>query len=161
MSVDWMLLIDVRERQKSAAMGVVARERQAAEQSLARLQKAETWREQQVQDKAQHWQDTAGALSGGVFSVAQLRQAGAWSGALDARIAQAGQTVAQAGQAHAQREQALAASRLRLRGASGELEKARQMQERTRAEQLRLQGLRHDDAAEEAAVQAWATHRGD
>ena len=34
----------------------------------------------QVQGKAQHWQDTVGALSGGQCNVAQLRNAGAWSG---------------------------------------------------------------------------------
>lgn len=161
MAIDWKLLIDVRERQKSVAMGIVARDREAAEESRAQLQQAEAWRQQQVQGKAQHWQATVGALSGGQCNVAQLRHAGAWSGALDARIAQAGQAAMQAGQAHAQREQVLEASRQQLRAASGELEKAQQMQQRARTERLRLMELRQDEAAEETASQSWAAHRFD
>ncbi|MBT2324101.1 serine kinase [Variovorax paradoxus] len=159
MAIDWKLLIDVRERQKSAAMGIVARDRRAAEESLARLQQAEARRQQQVQNKAQHWQATVGALSDGQCSIAQLRHAGAWSGALDAQIAQAGRATAQAGQAHAQRELLLEASRKQLRAASGELEKAQQMQQRARTEALRVMELRQDETAEEAASKAWAARR--
>ena len=158
-SIDWKLLIDVRERQKTAALGVVARDRKAAEQSHAQLLQAEAWREQQVQSKAAHWQATVGALAGGQCNVAQLRHAGAWSGALDAQIAQAQQQAVQAGEFHAQREEVLARSRQALREASGELEKARQMQQRARAERLALQETRQDEAAEEAASQAWAAQR--
>jgi len=158
-SIDWKLLVDVRERQKTAALGVVARDREAAEQSHARLRQAEAWREERVQSKAAHWQATVGALAGGQCNVAQLRHAGAWSGALDVQIAQAQQQAAQAGEFHAQREEVLARSRQALRDASGELEKARQMQQRARAERLALQETRQDEAAEEAASQAWATRR--
>ena len=45
MSIDWKLLADVRERQKTVAMGVVARDRAAAEQSQAQLMQAEALRE--------------------------------------------------------------------------------------------------------------------
>lgn len=45
--VDWKLLIGVRERQKTVAMGVVARDRAAAEQSRAELQQAQAWQQQQ------------------------------------------------------------------------------------------------------------------
>lgn len=159
MTIDWKLLVDVRERQKSAALGIVARDREATEESRAQLQQAEAQRQQQLQSKAQHWQATVGALSGGQCSIAQLRHAGAWSGALDAQIAEAGQAAMQAGQAHAQREQVLEASRLQLRAASGELEMAQQMHERARIERLRLAELRQDEAAEEAASQAWAARR--
>ena len=157
--VDWKLLIDVRERQKTAALEVVAREREAAGQSHAQLLQAEAWCEQQVRSKAAHWQATAGALAGGQCNVAQLRHAGAWSGALDARIAQAQQQAAQAGAFHAEREEVLARSRQALRVASGELEKARQMQQRARAEQRALQASRQDEATEEAASQQWAANR--
>ena len=157
--IDWKLLVGVRERQKTVAMGVVARDRAAADQSQAELQQARAWQQQQVQDKARHWQATVGALSGGQCSVAQLRHAGAWSGALDAQIAQASQFAAEAGQAHAQREQTLDASRQRLRAASGDVEKAQQMQQRARAEQLRVQELRLDETAEETASQAWSARR--
>jgi hypothetical protein len=157
--IDWQLLAGVRERQKTIAMGVVARDRSAADQSRAELQQAQAWQQQQVLDKARHWQATAGALSGGQCSVAQLRHAGAWSGALDARIAQARQFAAQAGLAHAQREQTLDASRRKLRAASGEVEKAQQMQQRARAEEVRVQEQRLDETAEESASQAWAARR--
>jgi hypothetical protein len=159
MSIDWKLLIDVRERQKTAAMEIVARDRQAADESQARLQQAQAKRQQQLDAKAQHWQATVGDLSGGHCSVAQLRHAGAWSGALDAQIAQAGQVAAQAEHAHAQTQQVLDASRRQLRAASGELEKALQMQQRTRAEQVRLRELRQDEGAEEAATQVWLSGR--
>ena len=157
--IDWKLLIDVRERQKTSALGVVARDRDAAEQSRAQLRQAEARREAQVQSKAAHWQATVGALAGGQCNVAQLRHAGAWSGALDAQIAQAQRQAVQAGELHAQREDVLARSRQALRDASGELEKARQMQQRARAERLALQETRQDDAADEAASQAWAAQR--
>ena len=158
-SIDWKLLIDVRERQKTAALGVVARDREAAEQSHAQLRQAEAWREQQVHSKAAHWQATVGALAAGQCKVAQLRHAGAWSGALDAQIAQAQRQALQAGEFHAQREEVLARSRQALRDASGELEKAQQMQQRARAERLALQETRQDEAAEEAASQAWVARR--
>jgi hypothetical protein len=159
MSIDWGLLVEVRERQKTSAMEVAARERRAAAESLAMWQQAQARQQQQVNAKLQHWQATAGSLAGGECNVAQLRQAGAWSGALDAQIVQAGQAAAQAGQVHAQRQQVLAASREKLRAASGELEKARQMQQRTRAEARRQREQRHDAATEEAAAQAWLSRK--
>ncbi|EJL73494.1 hypothetical protein PMI12_03468 [Variovorax sp. CF313] len=159
MSIDWKLLVDVRERQKTAAMGVVARDRAAAEESQARLQQAEAWQQQQVQNKARHWEATRGALSGGQCSVEAFRSAGAWSGALDARIAEAGQATVQAARAHSEREQVLEKSRRQLRAAHGELEKARQMQQRARTERLHLQELRLEDANEESTAQAWAMRR--
>ncbi|RQO45134.1 serine kinase [Variovorax sp. KBW07] len=157
--IDWKTLVGVRERQKTVAMGVVVRDRAAAEQSHLQLQLARAWQQHQEQKKTSHWQATVGALSHGDCSVAQLRHAGAWSGALDAQIARAGQFAAQAGQAHAQREQTLDASRQKLRAASGDVEKAQQMQQRARGEQLRVQELRLDETAEETASQAWAARR--
>lgn len=159
MSIDWKLLADVRERQKTVTMGVVARDRAAAEQSQAQLRQAEARQRQQVQNKVQHWEATRGALSGGGCSVAEFRHAGAWSGALDAQIAQAGEAAAQASRAHSEREQLLRQSRRELRAASGELEKAQQMQQRARTERLQLQELRLEDASEESSAQAWAMRR--
>ena len=158
-AIDWKLLIGVRERQKMAAQGVVARDREAAAQSHAQLRQAQARHAQQLQDKAAHWQATAGALAGGQCSIAQLRHAGAWSAALDARIGEAQQRAVEACQAHAQREEALDRSRQALRAASGELEKAQRMQERARAEQRALQEMRQDEAAEETASQQWAAAR--
>ena len=159
MSIDWKLLADVRERQKTAAMGVVARDRAAAEQSQAQLMQAEALREQQQENKLRHWEATRGALSGGQCSVAEFRSAGAWSGALDARIAQAGEAAAQAARAHSEREQVLEQSRRQLRAAHGELEKAQQMQQRARMERMHLRELRLEDINEETTAQAWAMRR--
>lgn len=159
MTIDWTLLVEVRERRRTSALELVARERRAAAESLAAWQQAQARQQQQVNAKLQHWQATAGALSGGECQVAHLRQAGAWSGALDALIAQAGEAAAQAGQAHAQRQQVLDASRLKLRTASGELEAAQQMQQRTRNEARRQREQRLDAATEEAAAQAWLSRR--
>ena len=159
MSVDWKLLADVRERQKTAAMGVVARDRAAAEESQAQLRQAEAAQQEQVQNKLRHWEATRGALSGGQVSVAEFRSAGAWSGALDAQIAEAGQVTAKAARAHSEREQVLEESRRQLRAAHGELEKAQQMQRRARSEHLHLQEQRLEDTNEESTAQAWAMRR--
>jgi len=159
MSIDWKLLADVRERQKTVAMGVVARDRAAAEQSQAQLMQAEALREQQQANKLRHWEATRGALSGGQCSVAEFRSAGAWSGALDTRIAQAGEAAAQAARAHSEREQVLEQSRRQLRAAHGELEKAQQMQQRARMERMHLRELRLEDINEETTAQAWAMRR--
>jgi hypothetical protein len=159
MSVDWKLLSDVRERQKTAAMGVVVRDRAAADESQAQLRQAEAAQQQQVQNKLRHWEATRGALSGGQVSMAEFRNAGAWSGALDAQIAEAGQATAQAARAHTGREQVLEESRRLLRAAHGELEKARQMQQRARAERVHLRELRIEDTNEESTAQAWAMRR--
>jgi len=159
MSIDWKLLIDVRERQKIAAAGVVTRERQAADESQAQLRQAQWQVQQKQQHKDGHWQGTRQALAGGQCRVAELVRAGEWSRALDAQIAKASQNAAQAGQAHALREQALEESRQRLRAAHGEVEKARQMQQRARAEALRLVEVRQDEAAGDAATRTWALGR--
>jgi flagellar biosynthesis chaperone FliJ len=159
MSIDWKLLADVRERQKTVAMGVVARDRAAAEESRAQLRQAEAAEQQQVQNKLQHWEATRGAMLGGQVSVAEFRHAGAWSSALDAQIAEAGQVTAQTARAHSEREQVLEESRRHLRAAHGELEKAQQMRQRARAEHLYLQELRIEDTNEESTAQAWAMRR--
>jgi flagellar biosynthesis chaperone FliJ len=159
MSIDWGLLVEVRERQKTSAMELVARERRAAGESLALLHQAQASQQQQLDAKRQHWQATAGVLSGGQCDVAQLRHAGAWSGALDARIVQAGEAAAQAAQVHANRQQALDTSRRQLREASGELEKAKQMQQRTQAEARRQREQRLEAVTEDAAAQAWRSRR--
>jgi hypothetical protein len=159
MAVDWKLLIEVRERQKRTAMEAVARDRAAADQSLALLQQAHAQLQQQIDAKAAHWQATTGALSGGACSVAQLRQASAWSGALDGHIATAATGVAQAQGLHQQREQVLQESRQRMRAAAGEVEKAQQMQQRRLQQQRRLHEARQEDVAEEVASVTWSSRR--
>ena len=99
------------------------------------------------------------ALEGGACNVAQLRDAGAWSGVLDERIAHAGRGASQALAIVAERQGALEASRRQLRSTVETTERARQMEQRVKVQHQRTQDMRIDDAAEEAASQAWAARR--
>jgi hypothetical protein len=159
MAIAWQLLADVRERHQRSALQAVGRDRRSLQVCQAQAQQAERQWLQQHEAKSRHWQSTLAALDRGGCSVAQLRQAGAWSHALDARIVTAGTAVLEAQAVVAMAEGALEASRGQLRRASAELEKARQMQQRVGAEQRARQERRQDEATEEAAVQAWSAQR--
>lgn len=159
MAIAWKLLADVRERHQRGALQAVGRDQRALQACEARAHEAEQQWRQQHQAKAQHWQTTVAAVGEGACSVAQMRQAGAWSHALDARIVAAGEAVAQAQAVVAHAEEQLDASRGQLRRISGELEKARQMQQRAQAEQRAQQEHRQDEATEEASVQLWSAAR--
>ena len=159
MAIAWKLLADVRERHQRSALQAVGRDQRALQACEALAGEARQQWLQQHQAKAQHWQATTAALGEGACSVAQMRQAGAWSHALDARIAAAGTTVLQAQAVVAHAEGQLDASRGQLRRASAELEKARQMQQRDRAELRAQQERRLDEATEEASVQQWSAAR--
>lgn len=159
MAIAWKLLAEVRERHQRSALQAVGRDKRALQASEAQAQQAEQQWLQQYQAKAQHWQSTMATAELGGCSVAQMRQAGAWSHALDARIAAAGVAALQAQAVVLMAEGALDASRGQLRRASAELEKARQMQQRAAAEQRALQERRLDEATEEVSVQLWAAAR--
>lgn len=159
MAIAWKLLADVRERHQRSALQAVGRDQRALQACEARAQQAEQQWRQQHQAKSQHWQSTAAALGGGGCSVAQMRMAGAWSHALDARIASAGEAALQAWAIAAQAESVLDTSRGQLRRISADLEKARQMQQRDRAEQRLQQERRQDEVTEEASVQLWLAAR--
>jgi hypothetical protein len=154
-SIDWKRLVDLREQQQSKAMELVAKDTEALDASQGQAQAAQAqWREQ-LEVKAAHWQSMVQALSGGAVNASQMRDAAAGSRALDAQIAMAGRAVLQAQEQVAQRQAVLDASRGELRAASGELAKARKMQERVHDDQQRRLELQLEDAAEEAAVQRW------
>ncbi|WP_457325793.1 serine kinase [Roseateles sp. P5_E11] len=159
MAIAWKLLADVRERHQRSALQAVGRDQRALQACEARAQEAEQQWLQQHQAKAQHWQSTVAAVGEGGCSVAQMRQAGAWSRALDGRIVTAGAAAVQAQVVVAQAAGLLDASRAQLRRASAELEKARQMQQRALAEQRAQQERRQDEATEEASVQMWSAAR--
>ena len=159
MAIAWQLLAEVRERHQRSALQAVGRDQRALQACEARAQQAERQWQQQQQAKSEHWQSTLAALDEGGCNVAQLRQAGAWSRALDARIVTAGAAVLQAQAGVAVAEGVLDASRSQLRRVSAELEKARQMQQRARAEQRALLERRQDEATEEASVQVWSAVR--
>jgi len=159
MAIAWKLLAEVRERHQRSALQAVGRDRRALQACEAQaLEAGQQWL-QQRQAKAQHWQSTVAAVGEGGCSVAQMRQAGAWSRALDGRIVTAGAAVLQAQAVVAMAEGALDASRGQLRRVSAELEKARQMQRRAQAEQRAQQEHRQDEATEEASVQIWSAAR--
>lgn len=158
MDIDWKRLGDVRERQKTVAQQRVAEERRVTEQSWQQAEQAHQQWQQRIAAKEALWQQATGR-SGGAVSVAQMRQAGAWSHALDAQIVQAGAMAQQAEGVARQQQSVLDASRLRLRQAAADLEKARQMQQRSRTEQARRSEQRLEDGAEEAAVQGWLSRR--
>jgi len=154
MSIDWTRLIRLRERHKVAALEAVAHERRAVQQQEAGLAQARAALAQQIDAQATLWRDTA--LPGRTFSVEALRCTSGWSHALDGHIAQAARHEAEALASAAAQQQRLDDSRRRLRAALGDLQKAERMHERAGAERARQQDVRADEAAEEAASQAWA-----
>nr|WP_297350456.1 serine kinase [uncultured Caldimonas sp.] len=156
MDIDWKRLGEVRERQKTAAQQRVASDRQALEQSQQQALKAQEQWHREVLAKEQLWRETA---SGASVGVAHLRQSGAWSRALDARIAEARAAVAQAVDVVKARQATLDGSRHVLREAAGDLEKARQMQRKAAQARQRLTEQRMEDNAEEVAVQGWLSRR--
>lgn len=158
MTLDWKLLVRVREQQRTRAQQRVAEERQATLRAQGQAHAArEAW-SQEVQARAGLWASMQGAGQGEgqALDIGTLRHASAWSRTLDGRIGQAASVVARAEGAVEEQGQRLAISRQALRGAAGALHKAEQMHERMRHEHLRQQQLRADDAHEEAAVQAWS-----
>jgi len=158
-SIEWKRLIDVRERRQQVAREAVARDRRATEEGEAQASAAQAQLQVQIASKASHWQAIGSALDGGACNVAQLHDAGAWSGALDERIAHASRDASQALAIVAERQGVLEASRRQLRSAVETSERARQMEQRVKVQHQRAQDMRIDDAAEEAASQAWAARR--
>src|SRR5688572_2268664 len=133
MSIDWKLLVQLRERHKLAAHEVVVQERRAAQQREAQVMESRGELMQQVQAKTALWQQA----SAGVIGVAGLRQTAAWSRALDGQIANANRQVAHAEHLAQLQELRLAQSRDALRGACGDLSKAEQMHTRERSAECR------------------------
>ncbi|HKX42259.1 MAG TPA: serine kinase [Burkholderiaceae bacterium] len=159
MTIEWDRLIDVRERRKRSALEKMLAERREAERSRAQLQREQAEREQRAAAKVAHWQATRAALGEGGGHVAQLVAATAWSGALDAAIAQQDRVVQQAQAASAERERALDASRAALRTAVGHVEKATRMQQRELKQQQRSRDACVDAQAEEVAAVRWSMQR--
>jgi hypothetical protein len=154
MTLDWKLLVRVREQQRTRAQQRVAEERRAMLRAQGQaLAAREAW-SQEVQARAGLWASMHGEAQ--ALDIATLRHASAWSRTLDGRIGQAASVAAQAEGAAEQQGQRLADSRQALRGAAGALHTAEQMRDRVRGEHLRQQQLRTDDALEETAVQAWS-----
>jgi hypothetical protein len=155
MTIDWKLLVQLRERHKLSAHEAVAQERRAAAEREAQLVQSRGALDEQVQAKAALWQQA----SAGSIDMGALRQTAAWSGALDRHIAQARRQVSEAEHLAYLQEQRLQQRRRELREACGDLTKAEQMQSRARAAQRRLAETRAEDVAEEHAVQRWTARK--
>jgi hypothetical protein len=158
-TVDWKCLVDVRQQHERTAQQHVARERGAFDESHALELNAQQRLRKQHASKAELWQTTSSALAGGGLCVAALRDAGAWSGAIDAQIAQAQQQASEAKAALAERQASLDTARRQLRSAAADTHKAREMQERALKQRTSAQDLQVERRVEENAVHAWATRR--
>ncbi len=157
--IDWTLLIDVRERRKRSALEAMLADRRVADERRAAALQAQAQREQRVDAKRQHWLDVRHGASAEGCSVSQWRDASAWSGALDAQIAQHDDALRAAQAAAEASERGLDASRQRLRAAAGSVEKATQMQQRESAERQRRAEVHAEEDAEAVAAMAWAARR--
>jgi hypothetical protein len=157
--IAWDRLIEVRERRQRLAFEAMLAERRAAALSRAEAERELAAWQGRVDAKGAHWQATRGALAGGGVSVAQLCAAAAWSGALDASIAQQAGKVQRSEAAAAQSERALDASRERLRAAAGRVETATQTRAREHAKRQRLGDARTEVATEEFAAARWFAGR--
>ncbi|MBX3621601.1 MAG: serine kinase [Rhizobacter sp.] len=158
MDIDWKLLVRVREQHKLRAQQQVVRERAAAQAAQAQVAAARQAWQQQVDAQASLWSELV--TTPAALDITGLRQASAWSRALDGRIAHAAAGVQQAQHAEQHQQQRLDQSRRALRSSAGELSKAEQMHERAQRERLGLQQRRADEALDEAATQTWRLRHG-
>ncbi len=150
---NWRQLVQVRDQQRNSAIATVADDRRALDASTAAALRAEQGLQQERQVKTDFWASTVHSPGG--VSVAQLQHAGAWNRVLNQQIARAADQVTSARQAELHRQQVLVASRERLQRTSAGLEKANQALQRQRQAHAKLQERRHDDHADDHAVQSW------
>ena len=158
MSIDWHRLARLRERQQMLAQQEVARERTAAQASDDALQQAQAGLALEQLHKRTLWRQQQEASS---LSVEHLRQASAWSRALDARIARAAVDVG-AAQVRAQAQHAaLDAAREAMQRMARERHKAQAMGERTHRAARQVRERRIDDGIDEVSVQVLRSGAGD
>ena len=160
MPTDWKQMIRLRERQRTVAMEATARERQALDESLEQLRAAQAHLAQQVAARSALWDGAAAALNGQGCSVEHMQQTLVWSGALAAKVSQAGQEVQQTQSHAAQRNAQWEASRRALRAVAAKVEKAEQLQQRVRGDAARVAEQRLDEALAERSSGAWFQRNG-
>lgn len=153
--IDWRVLIGVRERRRDAARDTLQRTQRESEARARDVSRAQAAWHAQVAAQVAHTASTRDGAAGGV-SVAQLRQAGAWHGALGERIAEGARQLARAQARERDQLQVQLRARRALLQADAELDQARQMQQRDQRERLRVRERRMDDVLDEAGTQAWA-----
>lgn len=153
MAIDWKLMIDLRERQRTTASDLVQRERKAVAESEAEVHAARMRLVQQQDSKAALWNDITTAQA---CTIDQMQRASAWSRALDGKVAQAAHAVHDALVVAQQKNAVLEQRRQELRAAMGELEKAKEMQQRLLAGQRRAAEARADEVVDEWAANQWS-----
>jgi len=157
--IDWGRLVQVRERRKSIALQTMLAQRRAAEQSRAQAQAQAAENERRIAEKVAHWQAARSALADGTVRAAGLCDAAAWSGALDARIAQQAQVAQQADAAAQEGERALDGRRAELRRAAGAVETACRVREREHERMRAVAESRLETATEDLVALRWSAQR--
>ncbi len=157
MAIDWKLLVHVREQQRLVASQALAQERELAVQREAQVRRAEGELAQQIDAKARLWQ--AAAAPGVGLDMATLRDASAWSRALDGHIAQATGRLRMAEQGGQAQQQRVDQSAAELKAACGNVVKAEEMQTRVEAAVRRQRDVRAEEPAEEHAARLWLARR--
>jgi hypothetical protein len=155
----WHTLVQVREAGEQRAQQHVARDEQTAALTGRQLFSAQADWLARREAGLQHRQAVARAAAEGGASVALLRQAGHWDQALQQRLAQASRAVQEAAALNDQAQRLLDLSRGELRQASAQVEKARHVQGEARRAEWRDRERRHDELADEAALQRAAMTR--
>lgn len=159
MSVEWSLLVEVREMRERLALEAMVADQRIADERRKQALAAQVRLRQQEEASVQHWLSTRRSMAKGRTSVAQLQQAAAWSRALDAEIAQKSAVAQRSERVAAEHQQVAEASRERLAQAAGGVVKAETMHERERAKAQRLEEARHDATTDDVAATAWAARR--
>lgn len=159
MSINWKLMIQLRERQRAEASDRVAKERKVVAESEAQVNAAQGQLRQQQDTKAALWRETHAAVQGGICSVEQLQFATKWSKALDIKAAEAAKAVKEAQVEMDKKMVVLNERRQALRVAMGDLEKAREMQSRQIKQLQQRIEARTEDAVDEWASHKWAAQQ--
>jgi hypothetical protein len=152
---DWPRLIEVRERQKTAAAQALAAARSEADHSAARCNEAQRALASRADERRASWHGAVGQFAAGALQVEQLRRAGSFDAVASRRILEANRHCSTA-----RTEQQLAQARSDhahawLRGRCAALEKAQRMDERAQAERRQREERQAEESAEAAALAAW------
>lgn len=156
MSINWKLMSDLRERQRTLASESVAKERKAVAESESQANEAKQRLIQAQNNKAALWSETRAAFNGGVGSIESLMLASAWSRTLDNKVAQAAQGVQQAQTVVDERTAVLQTRLQALRAANADVEKAKEMQTRLATGRRKEAEARADEGTDEWATYRWA-----
>jgi len=160
MDEDWPRLIQVRERQKAAAMESLAAARREAEHSAARCGEAQQVLASRIGERSGTWQGALGRFASGTLDVEQLRRAGNFDAVASRRITEAHQHHATACTRLQQAQARTELARGCLRSRCAALEKAERMDERARAAHRRREEQRAEESAEATAITAWLRRPG-